>query len=75
MTEVLVVLGLLFTTIVFLVVKLTLKERRRRTENFDGQQIERHHSAEIRDIRAANTSIAVHNRLIDGGNDWRPRKR
>lgn len=75
MTEVLAVLGGLLGTIVFLIVRLTLKDRRRRTENFDGQQIERHHSAEIRNIRAANTSIAVHNRLIDGGNDWRPPKR
>ncbi|WP_326735835.1 hypothetical protein [Streptomyces sp. NBC_01022] len=74
MTEVLVLLGLLFFTIVSLIVKLTLKERRRRTENFDGQQIERHHSAEIRNIRAANTSIAVHNRFLDGGNDHLPRK-
>ncbi|WP_406449457.1 hypothetical protein OG782_10090 [Streptomyces sp. NBC_00876] len=73
MTEVLVLLGLLLATIVFLIVRLT--RRQRRTENFDGQQIERHHSAEIRNIRAANTSIAVHNRLIDGGNDWRPGKR
>ncbi|WNI25113.1 hypothetical protein [Streptomyces sp. ITFR-16] len=75
MTEVLAVLGVLVGTIVFLIVRLTLKERRRRTENFDGQQNERHHSAEIRNIRAANTSIAVHNRFIDGGNDWRPGKR
>lgn len=75
MTEVFVVIGLLLSTIVFLIVKLMLKERRRRTDNFDGQEIERHHSAEIRNIRAANTSIAVHNRFVDGGNDYRPRKR
>ncbi|MET7647322.1 hypothetical protein ABZS83_27590 [Streptomyces sp. NPDC005426] len=75
MTEIFVLFGLLFVTIGFLVVKLLLKERRRRTENFEGRQIERHHSAQIRDIRAANTSIAVHNRLFDGGNDHGPRKR
>ncbi|MER7723731.1 hypothetical protein [Streptomyces sp. NPDC096323] len=75
MTEVFVVFGLLLSTIIALVVKLMLKERRRRTENFDGQQIERHHSSEIRNIRAANTSVAVHNRLFDGGNDHGPRRR
>lgn len=75
MTDVLVVLGVLFGTIVFLIVKLVLRDRRRRTENFDGQQVERHHSAEIHDIRAASTSIAVHSRFIDGGNDYRPQKR
>lgn len=75
MYAVLTLLGLLLGTIVLLIVKLTLQQRRRRTDNFDGQQIERHHSAEIRDIRAANRSIAVHNRLVDGGNDYRPRKR
>ncbi|MEU1351828.1 hypothetical protein ACFYPA_13260 [Streptomyces sp. NPDC005775] len=75
MTEVFVLVGLLLFTIVFLVVKLMLKERRRPTDNFDGQEIERHHSAQIRETRAANTSIAVHNRFIDGGNDYRPRKR
>lgn len=74
MTDVLVVLGILLATIVFLIVRVSLKHRRR-TENFDGQQIERQHSADIREIKAANKSIAVHNRLIDGGNDWTPRKR
>lgn len=75
MTEVFALVGLLVFAIVFLVVKLLLKERRRRTDNFDGQEIERHRSAEIREIRAANTSIAVHNRFLDGGNDYRPGKR
>ncbi|MGN5631326.1 hypothetical protein [Streptomyces sp. AC154] len=75
MVEIFVLLGVLFAVIVFLIVKLMLKERRRSTDNFDGQQIERHHSAEARHTRAANTSVAVHSRFIDGGNDWRPRKR
>ncbi|MCX4772997.1 hypothetical protein OG322_27960 [Streptomyces sp. NBC_01260] len=75
MTEIFVLLGVLLSVIVFLIVKLVLKERRRPTDNFDGQQIEREHSAEARHVRAANTSIAVHNRFLDGGNDWRPRKR
>lgn len=75
MTELFVLLGSLFTTIALLIGKLMLKERRRRTDNFDGQEIERHHSAEIRNIRAANTSIAVHNRMFDGGRDHMPRKR
>ncbi|MER6119331.1 hypothetical protein [Streptomyces sp. NPDC001743] len=75
MTEVFVVVGLLLATVVTLVVKLTLKERRGRTDNFEGQEIERHHSAEIRNIRAANTSVAVHNRFFDGDNDYRPGKR
>ncbi|MFJ1895273.1 MULTISPECIES: hypothetical protein [unclassified Streptomyces] len=75
MTEVLAVLGVLFAVVVLLIVKLVLQERRRPTDNFDGQQIERQHSAEARHTRAANTSVAVHNRFIDGGNDWRPRKR
>ncbi len=75
MAEIFAVLGVLFAVIVFLIVKLTLQGRRRRTDNFDGQQIERQHSAEARHTRAANTSVAVHNRFIDGGNDWRPRKR
>ncbi|MFJ6460780.1 hypothetical protein ACIQM0_06935 [Streptomyces sp. NPDC091387] len=75
MAEIFVLLGVLLGVVVFLIVKLTLKERRRPTDNFDGQQIERQHSAEARHIRAANTSIAVHNRFVDGGNDWRPRKR
>ncbi|MFF1922620.1 hypothetical protein ACFVW8_18870 [Streptomyces sp. NPDC058221] len=75
MAEILMLLGVLFALTALLVVRLMLKERRSRTDNFDGQQIERHHSAEMRHIRAANTSNAVHNRFIDGGNDWRPRKR
>lgn len=75
MTEIFVLLGVLLSVIVFLIVKLVLKERRRPTDNFDGQQIEREHSAEARHVRAANTSIAVHSRFLDGGNDWRPRKR
>ncbi|MFF3175120.1 hypothetical protein ACFVQ0_21150 [Streptomyces sp. NPDC057900] len=75
MAEVVAVLGVLFAVVVFLIVKLTLRSRRGQTDNFDGQQIEREHSAEARNIRAANTSVAVHNRFIDGGNDWRPRKR
>lgn len=75
MVEILVVVGLLFAVIVALIVKLTLQDRRGPTDNFDGQQIERQHSAEARHTRAANTSVAVHSRFIDGGNDWRPRKR
>ncbi|WP_326595245.1 hypothetical protein [Streptomyces brevispora] len=75
MTEVLLVPGVLFVVIVFLIVKVMLRERRSRTDNFDGQQIERQHSAQARDVRAANSSIAVHNRFVDGGNDWRPGKR
>ncbi|MEU8701524.1 hypothetical protein AB0C61_28465 [Streptomyces sp. NPDC048680] len=75
MAEIFVLLGVLLGVVVFLIVKLTLKERRRPTDNFDGQQIERQRSAQARHIRAANTSIAVHNRFVDGGNDWRPRKR
>ncbi|MFF3264660.1 hypothetical protein [Streptomyces sp. NPDC002932] len=75
MVEILVVLGVLFAVIVALIVKLTLQDRRGPTDNFDGQQIERQHSAEARHTRAANTSVAVHSRFIDGGNDWRPRKR
>ncbi|OKK18673.1 hypothetical protein AMK09_17215 [Streptomyces sp. CB02488] len=71
MVGILVVLGVLFA----LIVKLTLQDRRGPTDNFDGQQIERQHSAEARHTRAANTSVAVHSRFIDGGNDWRPRKR
>ncbi|MFD7427505.1 hypothetical protein [Streptomyces sp. NPDC059814] len=74
MAEIFVLFGVLLGVVVFLIVKLVLKERRRPTDNFDGQQIERQHSAEARHIRAANTSIAVHNRFVDGGNDWRPRK-
>ncbi|MEV0782607.1 hypothetical protein AB0I52_06395 [Streptomyces sp. NPDC050423] len=74
MVEIFVLFGALLSVVVFLIVKLILKERRRPTDNFDGQQIERHHSAEARHIRAANTSVAVHNRFIDGGNDWRPKK-
>lgn len=75
MAEILVLFGALFAVIVFLIVKLILKERRRPTDNFDGQQIERLHSAEARHVRAANTSVAVHNRFVDGGNDWRPGRR
>ncbi|MEU8625721.1 hypothetical protein [Streptomyces sp. NPDC048669] len=75
MVEIAVLFGMLLSVVVFLIVKLVLKERRRPTDNFDGQQIERHHSAEARHIRAANTSVAVHNRFLDGGNDWRPKKR
>ncbi|MEV0914634.1 hypothetical protein AB0I93_10260 [Streptomyces sp. NPDC049967] len=75
MVGILVVLGVLFAVIVALIVKLTLQDRRGPTDNFDGQQIERQHSAEARHTRAANTSVAVHSRFIDGGNDWRPRKR
>ncbi|MFJ4896516.1 MULTISPECIES: hypothetical protein [unclassified Streptomyces] len=75
MVEILVVLGVLFAVIVALIVKLVLQGRRGPTDNFDGQQIERQHSAEARHTRAANTSVAVHSRFIDGGNDWRPRKR
>lgn len=74
MAEIFVLFGVLLGVVVFLIVKLVLKERRRPTDNFDGRQIERQHSAEARHIRAANTSIAVHNRFVDGGNDWRPRK-
>lgn len=75
MAGILGVLGVLFAVIVILIVKLMLRGRGRATENFDGQQIEREHSAEARHTRAANTSVAVHSRFIDGGNDWRPRKR
>ncbi|MFJ3587042.1 hypothetical protein ACIQUY_02520 [Streptomyces sp. NPDC090231] len=75
MVGILVVLGVLFAVIVALIVKLTLQDRRGPTDNFDGQQIERQHSAEARHTRAANSSVAVHSRFIDGGNDWRPRKR
>ncbi|MFG2670301.1 hypothetical protein [Streptomyces sp. NPDC048445] len=75
MVGILVVLGVLFAVIVALIVKLTLQDRRGPTDNFDGQQIERQHSAEARHTRAANTSVAVHSRFIDGGNDWRLRKR
>ncbi|THA60251.1 hypothetical protein E6P78_27410 [Streptomyces sp. A0958] len=74
MHAVLILLGLLLSAVVFLIAKLTSQQRRRRTDNFDGQEIERHHSAEIRNIRAANTSVAVHNRFVDGGNDYRYRK-
>lgn len=75
MAEVVAVLGVLFAVIVILIVKLTLRSGRGPTDNFDGQQIEREHSAEARNIRAANTSVAVHNRFFDGGNDWRPGRR
>ncbi|MFC9246527.1 hypothetical protein ACFT7S_21805 [Streptomyces sp. NPDC057136] len=74
MTAVLVLLGTLFSLIVLLVVRVSLRARRR-TQNFDGLEIERHHSAEIRETRAANTSIAVHNRFIDGGRDHRSPRR
>ncbi|MEU8676020.1 hypothetical protein [Streptomyces sp. NPDC048560] len=74
MTEVLVLLGTLLALTMLLVVKVSLRARRR-TQNFDGQEIERHHSAEAREIRAANTSIAVHNRFIDGGRDHRQPRR
>jgi hypothetical protein len=66
MAHVLVLLGGLLALIVALVVKLQLKSRRR-TENFEGQQIERQHREAIRHTRANNTSVAVHNRLYDGG--------
>ncbi|MEU2020858.1 hypothetical protein ABZ565_01570 [Streptomyces sp. NPDC016469] len=74
MYAVLIVFGLLLSTIVFLIVKVNLRQRRR-THNFDGQEIERHHSAEIRHIRAANTSVAVHNSFVNGGNEYRPGRR
>ncbi len=70
MTSVLVLLGGLLTLIVALVVKLQLKARRR-TENFDGQEIERQARDAIRHTRANNTSAAVHNRFLDGGGDRR----
>lgn len=73
MHAVLIVFGLLLSTIVFLIVKVSLRQRRR-THNFDGQEIERHHSAEIRHIRAANRSNAVHNGFVNGGNEYRPRR-
>lgn len=73
MTEVLVLLGTLLALIVLLVVRVGLRSRRR-TQNFDGLEIERRHSAEIRETRAANTSVAVHNRFIDGGRDHGPRR-
>ncbi|WP_405897449.1 hypothetical protein OG242_07815 [Streptomyces sp. NBC_00727] len=73
MHAVLILLGLLLSAIVLLVVKVNMRHRRR-THNLDGQEIERHHSAEIRNIRAANTSVAVHNSFANGGNDYRPRR-
>ncbi|GAA2987497.1 hypothetical protein K388_02146 [Streptomyces sp. KhCrAH-43] len=74
MHAVLVLLGLLLSAIVFLIVKVNLRHRRR-THNFDGQEIERHHSAEARNVRAANTSVAVHNNFVNGGNEYRPGRR
>ncbi|OKJ76575.1 hypothetical protein [Streptomyces sp. CB02460] len=71
MYAVLIVFGLLLSSIVFLIVKVNLRHRRR-THNFDGQEIERRHSAEIRNIRAANTSVAIHNGFVNGGNEYRP---
>lgn len=66
MASVLVLLGGLLALIVALVVRLQLKARRR-TENFDGQEIERQARDAIRHTRANNTSAAVHNRFLDGG--------
>jgi hypothetical protein len=66
MAGVLTLLGGLLALIVALVVKLQLKWRRR-TENFEGQQIERQHREAIRHTRAHNTSAAVHGRFFDGG--------
>jgi len=74
MHTVLIVFGLLLGVIVLLIVKVSVRHRRR-THNFDGQEIERHHSAEIRNVRAANTSVAVHNSFVNGGNEYRPGKR
>ncbi|WP_328899887.1 hypothetical protein OHR86_07855 [Streptomyces sp. NBC_00441] len=73
MYAVLIVLGLLLSTVVFLIVKVSLRHRRR-THTFEGQEIERHHSAEIRNVRAAHTSVAVHNSFVNGGNEYRPRR-
>ncbi|WP_326676942.1 hypothetical protein [Streptomyces sp. NBC_01237] len=66
MTELLVLFGGLTTVVVVLIVKLLIRSRRR-TENFDGLEIERRHREEIRHIKAANRSSSVHNRLFDGG--------
>ncbi|MCX0243529.1 hypothetical protein [Streptomyces drozdowiczii] len=74
MHAVLIVFGLLLSTIVCLIVKVNLRHRRR-THNFDGQEIERQHSAEIRNVRAANNSVAVHNSFVNGGNEYRPGRR
>ncbi|WP_330238541.1 hypothetical protein [Streptomyces sp. NBC_00525] len=74
MHAVLGLMGLLSALIVLLIVRVNLRQRRR-TDNFDGQEIERQHSAEIRNIRAANSSNAVHNSFVNGGNDYRPRRR
>ncbi|TRV82112.1 hypothetical protein FKN01_02270 [Streptomyces sp. 130] len=74
MHAVLIVFGVLFGAILCLVVKVSLR-RRRRTHNFDGQEIERHHSAEIRHVRAAHRSNAVHNGFVNGGNEYRPGRR
>ncbi len=71
MASVLVLLGGLLALIVALVVKLQLKARRR-TENFDGQEIERQARDAIRQTRADNSSAAVHNRFLDGGSGRRP---
>ncbi|MFE9960982.1 hypothetical protein [Streptomyces sp. NPDC005525] len=59
MASVLALLGGLLALIVALVVKLQLKARRR-TENFDGQEIERRARDAIRQTRADNSSAAVH---------------
>ncbi|MFC8256244.1 hypothetical protein ACFUNF_00900 [Streptomyces sp. NPDC057291] len=64
MASVLVLLGGLLALIVALVVRLQLKARRR-TENFDGQEIERQAREAIRHTRANNTSAAVHNRFLE----------
>ncbi|MEV0492759.1 hypothetical protein [Streptomyces atratus] len=64
MAAVFVLLGGLLTVIVALVVKL---QSRRRTENFEGQEIERQHREAIRHTRANNTSAAVHGRFHDSG--------
>ncbi|PZT74761.1 hypothetical protein [Streptomyces sp. AC1-42W] len=74
MHAVLGLMGLLSALIVLLIVRVNLRQRRR-THNFDGQEIERQHSAEIRNIRAANSSNAVHNSFFNGGDDYRARRR
>ncbi|MFF7336808.1 hypothetical protein ACFZAT_05645 [Streptomyces sp. NPDC008163] len=74
MFAVLIVFGLLLSAIVFLIVKVNLRHRRR-THAFEGQEIERQYSAEIRNIRAANTSVAIHNGFVNGGNEYRPGRR
>ncbi|MET8327871.1 hypothetical protein [Streptomyces sp. NPDC005181] len=66
MTGVFVLLGGLLALIVALIVKLQLRSRRR-TESFEGQEIERQHREAIRHTRANNTSAAVHSRFYDGG--------